>query len=225
MPSALATEAQRLLDDYLARLDRALRRVPQPERGEIRVEIESHLRGRLAELPEPVTVADTLDVLYKLGEPESYVPLYLTESYLSQGFQKASPPLLAKGVGRWLGSAALSYLYSFPFFLLYLISFILLALGVGKLIAPEDVRIAYISDKGRNISVAFNYPAESQDLHTSSTSTNSADGDPSTDIQGHELLGPWAVPTALGLGFLIALGATALLRRMTRRALRKRFES
>ncbi|HED04515.1 MAG TPA: hypothetical protein ENI60_07095 [Candidatus Fraserbacteria bacterium] len=222
MPSALAAEAQRLLDDYLARLDRALRRVPQSQRDEIRVEIESHLRGRLAELPEPVTAADTLDVLYKLGEPESYVPLYLTESYLSQGFQKASPPLLAKGVGRWLGSAALSYLYSFPFFLLYLVSFLLLALGIGKLIAPDDVRVAYTSNKGRNISVAFNYPAESQGLHPSSA--NSADGDPSTDIQGHELLGSWAVPATLGLGFLMALGATVLLRRMTRRALRRRFE-
>ena len=223
MPSALATEAQRLLDDYLARLDRALCRVPQLQRDEIRVEIESHLRGRLAELPEPVAVSDVLNVLYKLGEPESYVLLYLTESYLSQGFEKASPSLLAKGVGRWLASAALSYLYSFPFFLLYLISFILLALGIGKLLAPTDVHIAYISKKGRNISVSFNYPAESQDLHTSST--NSANGDPSTDIQGHELLGSWAVPTTLGLGFLMALGATALLRRMTRRALRKRFES
>jgi uncharacterized membrane protein len=206
--STLASEAQRLLDDYLRRLDRALRSVPEPERDEIRVEIESHLRGMAAALPQPVEVDDVLDMLYKLGEPESYVPLYLTESYLSKGFRRASPLMLARGVARWLASTALGYLYSFPFFLLYLISFFSLAMGMLKLIFPQHVGIAYLSDEGPQTEFWFGFTSYTHD--------------PS---KGHELLGFWTVPFVWGLGLLTALGATSLLRWMTRQALRKRFGS
>lgn len=209
MQSALVSEAQKLLEDYLRRLDHALRSVPQPERQEIYAEIESHLHGRLAELPQPVEIDDVLDMLYKLGEPQSYVPLYLTESYLRKGFQQASLRMLVRGTARWMASMALSYLYSFPFFLLYLISFLLLFLGTMKLILPQHVQIAYISDEGQStqswIGIGF-----------SSYTNNSS--------HGHELLGPWTVPFAWGLGLLTGLGATGLLRWMMHRALSKRFD-
>ena len=137
------------------------------------------------------------------------MPLYLTESYLSQGFQKASPPLLAKGVGRWLSSAALSYLYSFPFFLIYLISFLLLIFGTLKLFLPNHVQVAYINDSGQS----------SQRWLGIIGYTSNAN-----DPKGHELLGPWTVPATWVLGLLTGMGATILLRWMTKRALRRRFE-
>jgi uncharacterized membrane protein len=215
----LSPEAKRLVEDYLKRLDRALEKIPQPERGEIRVEIQSHIRGRLERLPQPIDPEAVLDVLYQLGEPKSYIPLYLTESYLRKGFQQPSPQMLMKGVLRWMASSAVGYLYSFPFFLLYFLSFLFLSLGILKLLFPENVAILYV-DKPMSgetsTPVSFRIGFMANPLRA----TAEADAHP----EGGEFMGIWAVPFALGIGVITALGATVLLRWLTGRVLKRHFE-
>jgi hypothetical protein len=56
--------------DYLRRLDAAARELPEPERRELRAEIEEHLRDALAEDDGEAAIREALD---RLGEPQEIV--------------------------------------------------------------------------------------------------------------------------------------------------------
>jgi hypothetical protein len=59
-----------LAEDYLARLDRAARGLPPPDRDELLAELRSHLQAGLA--PD-ASDADVLNLLHELGSPEDIV--------------------------------------------------------------------------------------------------------------------------------------------------------
>jgi hypothetical protein len=65
---------QQLVDNYLKRLRSASRELPREERGELRAQIEEHLRDAL---PTPPTDAATRTVLERLGDPQDLVAEHL----------------------------------------------------------------------------------------------------------------------------------------------------
>ncbi|MDW8030687.1 MAG: hypothetical protein RMJ96_01470 [Candidatus Bipolaricaulota bacterium] len=212
-------EAQKALDGYLQRLEETLTRLHGPHHHEIFQEIQSHIYERLEQFPSPlITASEVLAVLYKLGEPESYVPLYLTEAYLERGFSQRSPRFLARGIWHWMKMNALSYLYSFPFFLLYALSFALLSFGTAKVLFPHHVAIFYEPIQESSLSdIVGDNNKEMKKFHFA---IGFKIGGP---LEGAErdLLGYWLVPLGIGGGLILGLGATVLLRWVTRKLLEK----
>lgn len=215
----LDPEAAELLRDYRNRLERALQRhrLPEEERHEILREIESHLYERLSRLAAaPIEPQHVLDVLYKLGEPESYVPLYLTHSDLGRGL-RGSPRHLLRGWGRWARATAAQYLLSFPFVLCYLLSLVLMGVGFFRLALPENFHVyatlprQLLDGERALLSFGFSFSAP--------TSASDRTVDAEADVQRVELLSPWGAAAVFGAGFGIALLATWLLRRLLRRLL------
>jgi hypothetical protein len=69
-----AATPQQLVDNYLKRLRSASRDLPSEERGELRAQIEEHMRDALP--PDP-TEAVTRTVLERLGDPQDLVAEHL----------------------------------------------------------------------------------------------------------------------------------------------------
>jgi len=219
---AFTPHAQKILDDYLQRLTQALQPLPEPDRQEIFREIQSHIYERLEQNEKILLESeDVLEVLYRLGEPSSYISLYLTDAYLQKGFERRSPGLLLKGILRWMGSSALSYLYSFPFFVLYFVSLLLFTFGTAKALFPNNFGIYahQLTEEGEArptkpghvrfaLSFGFKFSTEESEV--------------SEELK-HEILGYWLAPIGIIGGMMLGIGATALLRWMTRRLLAKRY--
>ena len=68
------TTSQQLVEDYLKRLRKASRELPREERGELRAQIEEHLRDAL---PTEPSEAVTRTVLERVGDPEALVAEHL----------------------------------------------------------------------------------------------------------------------------------------------------
>ena len=237
----LQPEAAELLRDYRSRLEQALQgcRLPEAERREIRREIESHLWERLRRLAiSPIERQHVLDVLYKLGEPESYVPLYLTHSDLARGL-RGSPRHLLRGWGRWLRATAAQYVFSLPFVFCYLLSLLLMVTGLLKLAFPESFRVyatlpaaeAEAQDKERvylSFAFSFDVPPSSPTPSAEGLSRFEAGKEAGKGKVGGtsgrvELHSPWGAAALLGAGLGIALLATGLLRRLLRRMLLRQY--
>ena len=68
------TTSQQLVENYLRRLRKASRELPREERGELRAQIEEHLR---AALPDGASEATTRTALERLGDPTELVAEHL----------------------------------------------------------------------------------------------------------------------------------------------------
>jgi uncharacterized membrane protein len=216
---AFTPQAQKILDDYLQRLAQALQSLREPDCQEIFREIQSHIYERLEQNEEILLEPeDVLEVLYKLGEPSSYISLYLTDAYLQKGFEQRSPGLLLRGILRWMGSSALSYLYSFPFFVLYFVSLLLFTVGVAKALFPNHIVLyAYQPEE------ILKEIGEAGSSHFAFGFSFSTGKPLNADDMRHEIFGHWLVPIGIIGGILLGIGATALLRWMTRWLLAKQY--
>lgn len=239
----LDPEAERLLRDYRNRLERALERhrLREPERREIQREIESHLCERLRRVAaDPVEPSQVLDILYKLGEPESYVPLYLTQSDLARGL-RGSPRHLLRGYGRWLRATATQYVLSLPFVLCYLLSLLLILVGLAKLIFPENFHVYAYTSAATATAAAAPAPASAVEtggeraylsLRVSFAAPDvneyeyegegKGEGE-GTSARRVELLSPLGAGGLVVVGWGIALLATGLLRRLLRGLLLRQY--
>jgi uncharacterized membrane protein len=72
----------RLVDEYLRRLDRALHDLPSDRRGEIMQEIQEHIEQALSELGSP-NEAEVRGLIDRMGEPEDIA----AEARASLGFR------------------------------------------------------------------------------------------------------------------------------------------
>jgi uncharacterized membrane protein len=66
----MRTVGERAVDDYLARLERAMSDLPSSRRKELLDEIREHIEAALAELEPGASEADVRNALERLGEPE-----------------------------------------------------------------------------------------------------------------------------------------------------------
>jgi hypothetical protein len=85
-------DTDRLVDDYLRRLEAAAAHLPPTRRAELVVEIRDHIRDAIGE-HEAADDAAVLNVLERLGEPEEIVAA-------------AEPPPTASPRPRWIDVAA-----------------------------------------------------------------------------------------------------------------------
>lgn len=126
-------ELRRIRDDYLRRLQRALRGVSADLATEIEREIRAHIEDALAARPEP-TVGALLDVLDRLGPPEDYAPDLGLYMMVDRGYREWSLRHMLGSARFWALSTAAGAISVVIFGLLYAGALGVTAVGVGRLL-------------------------------------------------------------------------------------------
>lgn len=182
------------IDAYLARLRRALGRLPLEEVNDILCEI----RGHIVERAESAGILDgkTMErILEDMGRPEEIGSLYRTDALVARARATFSPVLILHTTIRWAMRTSLGFIAFLLGVVGYVMGLVLVGCAVLKPFFPNDIGL-WVDEHGVQLA------------------TSSSQG------LGPELLGWWAVPIYLLLGALAVGGTTAFLRWMLRFASR-----
>ena len=87
-----------IVNDYMDRLREQVRTLPEPERSDLLLEMESHIHEAFGNEPGDDEVARILKVLRRLGEPSDVVSTRVPEAMLKVGKKRNMPLLVAGGV-------------------------------------------------------------------------------------------------------------------------------
>lgn len=182
------TQAEMLqsrIDSYLAQLRRCLGELPPEEVRDILQEIRGHILDR-AEASGELTEERLVAILKALGRPEEIAPLYQVDSVVAKARGSFSPRLVMRGIHRWSVVSGWGLVLFVLGVVGYATGFSLMLTGVLKIIWPHEVG-AWVGPGKFSIG------------------TNSS-------LAAHDVLGWWLVPVGLGLGALVVVGTTRLLR-------------
>jgi hypothetical protein len=205
------------IDQYCARLHKALGHLPSIERDEIVDEVRSHVLERVS--AETVVTMDVVsDVLHAVGDPQELASGYRTDAALRKAAASRSPWLLLLATLRWAttglagfvafvialtgyGSAAFFYLCAFikPF----------APSRIGLWLGQET--LAFGCWNGRVTGAEFygvsaRPPASFVLLGTLGP----------TDGPVREILGAWFIPTGILCGALVLVATTLFVRWLIR---------
>jgi hypothetical protein len=133
---------QRIEADYLARLRRSLRGVSEEVVVEIEREIQAHIEDALAARSHP-GVGELLDVLDRLGPPETYARDLGLYMMVDRGYREWSLPYMIRSTAFWALSTVAGAVVVGIFGLLYLVAGIMAIAGtVGLLGQDASLRVA-----------------------------------------------------------------------------------
>lgn len=180
--------AQRKIDAYLARLQRALQNLREEDAKEIVRELRSHILDKVAS-EESATPAGIDGALAGLGSPEDLAAEYLTNDLVSRAQATRSPWLVLRSMFRWASLSLGGFLLLIPSLVSYFISIVFAWAAFFKPIHPESTGL-WMIPRGQDFELS---------LHMGFAAPPAA---------GHELLGWWIIPIGLGLGvglFLLTL--------------------
>ncbi len=186
--------SQARIDAYLARLRRALGRLPLEEANDILREI----RGHIVERAESAGTLDgrTIErVLEDMGRPEEIGSLYRTDALVARARATFSPVLIFRTTIGWAMKTALGFIALLLGIIGYGVGLALVGCAVLKPLFPDNIGL-WVDEHGVQLAV------------------------PHSQGLGPELLGWWAVPVYLLLGALAVVGTTSFLRWMLRFASR-----
>jgi|GEM_PF-4267220 len=124
----MTSELDRVRDDYLGRLRRALHRVTPDVAAETEQEIRAHIEDALAARGQ-ATVGALLDVLERLGSPEDYAPDVALYMMVDRGYREWSLRHMIGSARFWALSTAAGAAVVLIFGLLY--AFVLAAIAAG----------------------------------------------------------------------------------------------
>lgn len=177
------TDQQRL-EEYLSALRVALRSTPEPQNEEIVREITAHIRDAAE---EPGTTLST--VLARLGSPESLARQYGEDALLQQARHSLSPLLLLRAALR------------------------LATKGLLGLVVFTCAMCGYFTGAAMILSALAKPFFPSAIGMWRPTPHSFAAGMVATNVQPtHEVLGWWYVPLALGIGAVLILMTTLIIR-------------
>ncbi len=211
------------INQYCARLRKALGKGSSHEADEIVLEVRSHILERIEaeETPTPEALAK---ILRAVGDPKELAAEYRTQTILHRASRSTSPWLMLRATLRWARKGTLGVIAFFTMVVGYGCTavFFLSAMlkpffpsRVGLWLAPEHT-LSFGFWNGRlsateiyGISVR---PPVSFVLGTLSP----------TNGPVRELLGPWLIPVAILCGLLCLFATTFLVRSLIRRFGRQR---
>ena len=210
--------AMALVNQYLARLEKAFGHVPSAERDELVEEVRSHVLERIEAEPH-ATEQVVNEILRAVGDPDELASQHKTEAMLRRAVRSRSPWVLLRSTLRWArtgiaglislfvtmagyGSAAVCYLSVFlkPLF----------PARIGLWLRPEHtLTLGYWDGRfsGTEVYGISVRPPASFVLGTLSP----------TEGPVRELLGPWLFPVGVLCGGLFVVGTTLLTRWLIRR--------
>lgn len=169
------------IEDYLHKLSRALRALPDRDRDDIVAEIRAHLDHRASE-------GKLAEAIKALGGPEDCARAFIEEMKIQSAFADGGP---AKTFGALLALASRRATASAGLFVSLL--FFLLATGfaftaLAEIVTPEKAGLWIGPDSGSFIIGTFDAPP--------------APPTPDAPEPPHEVLGGWLIPVAAGLAVL-----------------------
>jgi hypothetical protein len=183
---------QRRIDDYLARLRRALVDLPPDEVAEIVREIHGHIVER-AESMDSLDEAALTRILSALGNPEDIGSLYQSRAMVARARASTSPFLILKTTIRWAGMSLVGLvtcLFGVFGYVMGVGSFVTATL---KVLHPDQVGL-WIGPHRWDLSMGVLTAAEQGRAHA------------------QEVLGWWLIPFGLITGPLILILTTLMLR-------------
>ncbi len=177
------------MEGYLSRLESALRGLSAEEKGDILLEIRSHIADSVA--PAQDRDAAAARVLRLLGDPKELAQRYKAERMLTRASRSFSPLLLLRTTWGWAKLGMKGMVAFFVALIGYGIALALTITIVLKPIMPSRVGVWW----GRG------------DLNV---------GMVDHPERMHELLGQWYVPVMVVVAFGFAVGTTQALRWLIR---------
>jgi uncharacterized membrane protein len=196
---------QRRIDDYLARLRRALVDLPPQEVAEIVREIHGHIIER-AESMESLDDAALTRILTALGDPQDIGSLYQSRAMAARARASASPLLILRTTLRWAGQSIAGLVMSLFALFGYTTGICWLVGAVLKFFYPDRVGL-WVGPHMWNLSLGTLTVAERAREHAT------------------EVLGWWLVPMGLIAGPLTLILTTLILRWTLRFAFPKRINT
>jgi len=181
------------LEDYIRRLDWALRDLPSEDRRNIKAEINSHLAERAAQGSFALDAA-----VLALGPPDRFARAFVENYELSGAVNRASPTNLLLVMLLHASRSVAAFLIGFAALIFYLFSLAFALMAVLKIITPAHVG-AWINDGAVEFGAHYGGPPPG----------------------GAELLGYWVIPLAVLLALACYILGTLLLRGGARRMLRR----
>jgi uncharacterized membrane protein len=98
MANGFSGPVAQIVDNYLERLKKGLRGIPDAEQADLVKEIHSHIYESFRNDPTPDEVERILKVLDKLGEPAEVISARMPEAMVTLGKKKKLPFLILAGV-------------------------------------------------------------------------------------------------------------------------------
>ncbi|HAA16336.1 MAG TPA: hypothetical protein DCE41_33385 [Cytophagales bacterium] len=129
------SRAQRLYDDYLKRISRMARQLPEADQQELLMEFNSHIYEGIQAHPEAGELETLVDVLDHLGAPEEVLKPLVADKKLAQATRTFHPVHIAKALALNLSNGLIYFVFS----LLYLFLFAGVFMIGAKLFNPEEV--------------------------------------------------------------------------------------
>lgn len=219
----LSDSARRSVDDYLDRLKKGLRRLPEPEREELVEEIHGHLLERLG--ARGSTDERSLDeVLRAVGDPAALARQCETEALLRCAATSRSPWLLLRTTLRWAGRGVTGVFALLVTVSGYGSALVCYLCAVAKPLFPS--RIGMWLTPGHAITIGYwsgRLPSELLGLSVGPPGGFVVFGTfGPTAGPVRDLLGPWLTPAGVLAGFFLALATTWCARLLIRRQVTRR---
>jgi uncharacterized membrane protein len=98
MANGFSGPVAQIVDNYLERLKKGLKGIPDKDRDELAKEINSHIYESFRSDPTPDEVARILKVLDKLGEPAEAISARMPEAMVTLGKKRKLPFLILAGL-------------------------------------------------------------------------------------------------------------------------------
>jgi hypothetical protein len=134
----MSPEMQRIVEDYLARLRRAMRGVTPDVVDEVTREIRAHIDDALS-ARRANSVSDLLDALDRLGPPEEYARDLGLYMMVDRGYREWSLPHMVRSTAFWALSTVVGAVVVLIFGLLYALAGGLVLAGGQRIVAPHLV--------------------------------------------------------------------------------------
>lgn len=179
--------SQRIYSNYLKRVKKELKKLPEERSKDIELEIISHINDGIENSKKQDETEKLLDVIEKLGEPENFLQTIVADELIISGTKTLNPFILLKAFTYNLGKSVKATLFYSFFGLMYLLILAFALMGVSKLFIPDQVGL--FIDGGK--------------LFAFGIVTNPQDG---------EVLGYWIIPLVLAIAFVLYFFITKLIR-------------
>jgi len=180
-----------MIESYFDALQHQLADLPPARRDEVLRELRAHVLDRLEQVTVP-TDDDCRTVLKALGSPEEIARQYRVELLLKRSAWRISPWSMLRTLSRWTLTGIQGYIVFIVAMVGYMTGACFYITALLKPIFPQHVGL-FVSHQGLNIA---SFP------------------DPPV---GTDLAGPYFIPIAACLGFLLTFLTTVTIRFVVRK--------
>ncbi|HZQ70081.1 MAG TPA: DUF1700 domain-containing protein [Terriglobales bacterium] len=179
----MTDDAQRKIDDYLAKLRRSLRGLKEEDVHEVIAELRSHIVDKAREQNLDAVLAD-------LGAPEELAAQYAAESLFTRAEVSRTPWSILKSLFRWASLSVAGFFVLMGSLLGYFSGVVLILCGYLKLVHPQTAGVWTARDANGDLQISVRL------------------GFGSPPPGAHEILGWWIVPLGILVGFSLVMLTT-----------------